>query len=116
MRNAGARIIANGLPHRIRIVDLENESRHIEVPSREARMWDGTIYPWCDNDTEVVNKAFKVTNADTGHVVYDLRLSVADSAAGGSELAPQSYVDIFIMTAHVWAWRRRMTSAARSIC
>jgi hypothetical protein len=129
MWNTGARIVANGLAHRIHIVDLEDTSRTIDVPAREARLWDGTIYPWCSSDMEVLQRAFKVTNADTGQIVYYLyqhydsdrlcyykhplvnnlipsaygqRLSVSDSVQGGAELPPQSNVDIFIMKSHVW--------------
>ena len=128
--NTGARIIANGLDHPIRIVDMENDGRFIIVPARAARMWDGTIYPWCNSNDEVSRKSFKVTNMDTNQTdyylfqqynadvlcyykhpaannllflpAYDERLAVSDSAPGGGQLGPVSNADIFIMKTHVW--------------
>lgn len=130
MWNTGARNIGNGFDFDIHIVDGENSSRHIYVPSRTARMWDGTIFPWVDNDTELNDKAFVVVEAASHRHLYSIfqerstdglayykwpvvapnvivfpqyseRVSVGVSMGGG-QLAPVSNADIFIMKSHVW--------------
>lgn len=132
MWNTGARIMANGLDLEIEVIDWEDPRRRIVVPSRTVKMWDGTIFPWCDNDQEANDKALKVF-VDNGHVryaeyflfqvystdrlayyknpypnavtspAYSERLGVVTDCQGGVERTKQSNVDIFIMKSHVWA-------------
>lgn len=128
MWNTGTKIVANGFPYTIKLLDLEDHSRSIIVPPRAARMWDDTIVPWCDNDAEARAKPFSVSNLETGEVILvvfqrfddntvhaysyadstdDLQLPysksrrIHDSLGGDSYLAPQSRIDLFLHDARV---------------
>lgn len=128
MWNTGTKIVANGLHHAIKLLDLEDKSRSIVVPPRSARMWDDTIVPWCDNDDEARRKPFSISNVETGEVLLvifqkyadntvrfysyadstdDLQLPYSkaqrahDSIGGDGHLAPQSRIDLFVHDARV---------------
>lgn len=68
MFNTGCNAIGNALPCGINIVDGENPSLAITVPSRGSADWRSVIFPWCDYEDEVRRKAFQVVNIDSGRL------------------------------------------------
>jgi len=124
MWNTGCNNIGNALDLGVSLLDGENQSLAITVPSKGSANWQSVIFPWCDNEWEVRNKAFRVSNIDSGRVFlylfqeyrtdricwsvatggnpWDSRHVIRNGLHSNAEQVPFSALDIFIMGDRVW--------------
>jgi hypothetical protein len=122
--NTGCNNIGNALNCGINIVDGENQSLAITVPSKGSANWQSVIFPWCNSKEEVFEKAFHVHDIDNGRLFMFLfqeyetskicwslvldtdpwsdRRVINDGLNSHNEQRPSSALDIFIMADKVW--------------
>lgn len=106
--NAGCLVISNETTDPFFVLDGENASLNLYIPPMSASSFGGTIFPWCNNASEVKFKAFRFFRRGVG--AFYMFYTASDFAPqwtpynGGSPSFEQrqragpsgSYVDVFI--------------------
>ncbi len=72
MWNTGLNKIKNTLDVAINVVDGEDNRFAIEVSSKKTEDWKSVVFPWCNNEAEVRQKAFRVRSLKSGKVIIYL--------------------------------------------
>lgn len=124
--NTGLNNIGNALADAINILDGEDQSLAVSVGSGQTANFKSVIFPWCDNTTEVRNKAFRIKNLRTGNNIAYLfqeyqtnkicwsaysakdpwgeRKRLNDGAESNDYLDQYSAIDIIIQPDRVWGF------------